>query len=109
MDPLERQYFEQVIVDLCASPPQMLVIEPPPQFRRGGFGSLDLLAYYRQDDRFGRLLSSYELRETFGPFTVYVNRGAPSCYRSAVLRSYQPPSGSASARPEAAGTYNPPR
>lgn len=109
MDPLERQYFEQVIVDLCASPPQMLVIEPPPQFRRGGFGSLDLLAYYRQDDRFDRLLSSYELRETFGPFTAYVSRGAPSCHRSAVLRLSEGAFRRSTSRLRAAGTYNPPR
>jgi len=81
MEPLERQYFEQVVGDLCAQPPRMLVVEPPPPADRRGPRSIDLLAYYAQDERFDHLLAAFEPHESFGPFTAYVRRVEASCAR----------------------------
>lgn len=79
MEPLERQFFEQVVGDLCAQPPRVLVVEPPLPADRPGPRSIDLLAYYGQDERFARLFRPFEPRETFGQFTAYVRRVEASC------------------------------
>ena len=79
MDTLERKYYEHVIADLCSTPPRILLVEPPPASVRGGFGSIDLLAYYGQDRRFARLLPAYQPVEMVGPFTAYVRRADASC------------------------------
>lgn len=78
MDPLEQQYFGQIVDDLCARPPRMLVVEPPLEAGRGP-GSLDLVAYYSQDGRFARLFAGYDRRGAFGPFVAYVRSGEGSC------------------------------
>ena len=78
MDRLERKYFDQVVEDLCARPPRLLVVEPPLEAGRGP-GSIDLIAYYSQDERFVRLFAAYKTRGTFGPFVAYVQSGEGTC------------------------------
>ena len=79
MSALERKYFEQVVTDLCRTPPRLLVIEPPLPADRLGPRSLDLLGYYSQDARFARLWSAYQRRDSFGPFVTYVRAANASC------------------------------
>jgi hypothetical protein len=79
MPPLERRYFEEIVEDLCRTPPKLLVLEPPipnaPVVRR----SLDLVRYYRQDPRFDRMFSAYAHKATVGLYVAYERRGEASC------------------------------
>lgn len=79
MPPLERQYFDQIVQDLCARPPRLLVIEPPIPHAPAGRRSLDLLGYYRQDRRLDRLFTSYRPVATVGPFVAYSRAADVSC------------------------------
>ena len=79
MPPLERKYFEQVVSDLCADPPRLLIVEPPPQAVRAGAGSLDLTAYYSQDERFARLFGTFIRHGSVGPFVLYLRMSDFSC------------------------------
>ncbi|PYR89844.1 MAG: hypothetical protein DMF84_22790 [Acidobacteria bacterium] len=67
---IERTFFDQIVDDLCATPPRLLAVEKAeaaPAARR----ALDLIAYYSQSPRAARLLSAYAPDETLGPFTLY--------------------------------------
>ena len=79
MPPLERQYFEQILDDLCAQPPRLLVVEPPIPGAAAGRRSLDLVAYYRQDQRFDRLFAAYTRVSAFASFVVYRRPADASC------------------------------
>lgn len=79
MPPLEREYFDQVVADLCAHPPGLLVIEPPIPNAPAGRRSLDLIRYYGQDPRFERLIRSYAPVGTIGPFVAYAAAQGASC------------------------------
>ena len=76
---LERKYYEEVIEDLCARPPRLLIVEPPIAHAPVGRRALDLIAYYRQDPRFARLFTSYAPVATVGSFVAYSRTGAASC------------------------------
>jgi hypothetical protein len=79
MGPAERELFDQVVSDLCTRPPALMIVEPPMSRPRPGQRSLDLVAYYSQDPRFGRLWSGYEPLEAVGPLTVYTHSTPTSC------------------------------
>ncbi len=80
MGAIERAFFDQIVSDLCANPPELLVVEPPIARAAPGRRSLDLLAYYGQDPRFARLRSGYADLTVVGPFVVLARAGAPpSC------------------------------
>jgi hypothetical protein len=86
MPSLERKYFEEIIDDLCARPPRILVVEPPvrgPPGRR----SLDLLAYYAQDPRVARLITGYTPIDRNGPFVAYSRASDASCGNGSRLAS----------------------
>ena len=59
MSAMERRYFTEVVDNLCAAPPSVLIIEPPIARAPAGRRSLDLVAYYGQDPRFKRLFAGY--------------------------------------------------
>ena len=67
----ERKYFDGVIADLCASPPALLIVEPPIPRAPAGRRSLDLVAYYSQDARFQKLFAAYTPISWMGSFTIY--------------------------------------
>ena len=72
MSAMERRYFTEVVDNLCAAPPSVLIIEPPIPRAPAGRRSLDLVAYYGQDPRFKRLFSGYTPIAWLGlSFTVY--------------------------------------
>jgi len=76
MPPLERKYFDQIVDDLCADPPGLLLIEP----HVFGVHKFDLLGYYRQDARFDRLFAAYKPIQTIGsPLAAYVPAIAATC------------------------------
>jgi hypothetical protein len=79
MPDLEHQYYEQIIGDLCKTPPRLLVIEPPIPDAPIGGRSLDLIGYYRQDPRFDHLFGAYSAAATIGPFVVYSRAANASC------------------------------
>lgn len=79
MEPLERQYFNQVIEDLCAALPAVLAFEEPLQKAAAGRRALDLHAYYAQDTRAATLFSAYRPAGTVGPFRVWTRTGAARC------------------------------
>ena len=79
MGALERQYFEQIVADLCAAPPRILIVEPPIPAAPPGRRSLDLARYYAQDARVERLFAAYEPLDTIGSFRVHIRRGGASC------------------------------
>jgi hypothetical protein len=79
MPALERLYFRQIVDDLCARPPRLLIVEPPVQEAPAGGRSLDLVSYYRQDEGFDRLFSAYAPVTRVGPYVVYLREGAGSC------------------------------
>lgn len=72
MPPLERRLYDEIIGDLCAAPPAMLVVETVTHQGPGGRRPFDLLTYYRQDRRFARLFASYRPVTRTGAFTAYV-------------------------------------
>jgi hypothetical protein len=79
MSPVERRYFDGVVDDLCASPPAVLIVEPPIPRAPLGRRSLDLIAYYSQDPRFARLFSAYAPINWLGSFVVYgLERSRPA-------------------------------
>jgi hypothetical protein len=79
MGPLERRFYEDVIGDLCADPPALLLIEPAQPRAPSGRRALDLSAYYGQDARYRKLWQGYEQLNTIGPFTVYLRTANSSC------------------------------
>ncbi len=79
MSPLERGFFEEILADLCAKPPSLLLIEPAPPRAPTGRRSLDLAAYYGQDPRYRRLSASYDRSTALGPFVVLRRVKPPSC------------------------------
>jgi hypothetical protein len=79
MPSLERAFYDEVIDDLCARPPTLLVVESVTHYAAGVRRPFDLLGYYRQDPRFARLLSSYEPVDRVGAFDVLLPRQRPGC------------------------------
>jgi hypothetical protein len=79
MPPLERAFFEEIILDLCRTPPRLLLVEVAAPLAPAGRRALDLEAYYRQDARFARLFESYQPVTTVTPFVVYKAAGGASC------------------------------
>jgi hypothetical protein len=71
MSATERRYFTEVVDNLCAAPPSVLIIEPPIPRAPPGRRSLDLVAYYGQDARFKRLFAGYAPIGWLGSFTIY--------------------------------------
>ena len=77
MSERERRYFTEVVDNLCAAPPSVLIIEPPIPRAPAGRRSLDLVAYYGQDPRFKRLFAGYAPIGWLGSFTIYgISQGA---------------------------------
>jgi hypothetical protein len=79
MSPLERGFYEEVIGDLCADPPALLLIEVAEPRAAAGRRALDLAAYYSQDARYLKLSQGYERLNSIGPFTVYHRIAHSSC------------------------------
>jgi hypothetical protein len=79
MLPLERAFYEEILADLCAAPPKLLIIERPSPQAPAGRRALDLVAYYGQDQRFSRLFGVYQSLTEVGPFTVYKPTQQPTC------------------------------
>jgi hypothetical protein len=71
MSAMERRYFTEVVDNLCAAPPSVLIIEPPIARAPAGRRSLDLVAYYGQDPRFKKLFAGYAPIGWLGSFTIY--------------------------------------
>jgi hypothetical protein len=79
MSPVERQFYEEVVGDLCADPPALLLVEPALPRAPAGRRALDLAAYYGQDARYQQLSRGYQRLTAIGPFTVYQRTGTASC------------------------------
>jgi hypothetical protein len=79
MPALERKFFDEIVADLCASPPALLAVERAMPAAPAGRRSLDLLAYYRQSERVRSLLDAYHVRATVGPFSLATPSGTPAC------------------------------
>jgi hypothetical protein len=79
MSRLEREYFDQIIEDLCSAPPGVLAFEEPAQKAAAGRRALDLQAYYAQDARAAALFSSYHPSRVVGPFRLMVRTGEAGC------------------------------
>jgi hypothetical protein len=75
MSATERRYFTEVVDNLCAAPPSVMLVEPPIPRAPAGRRSLDLVAYYGQDPRFKRLFAGYAPIGWLGSFTIYGHRG----------------------------------
>ncbi len=81
MPALEREFYEEVIGDLCRTPPRLLLVEIAAPQAPAGRRALDLVAYYRQDGRFARLFGAYEPVGTIAPFVVFKVTGPVTCAR----------------------------
>lgn len=79
MPALERVFFDQIVEDLCATPPQLLAIEQPAPAAPAGRRALDLHAYYGQNPRANALLASYRQRGTLGPFILLAADSPAAC------------------------------
>lgn len=79
MPPLERAFYEEIIDDLCAVPPRLLVIERASPRAPAGRRALDLESYYGQDARFARLFAAFRVQSDVGPFMVYKAISPASC------------------------------
>ena len=60
MTELERQFFDDIVDDLCASPPTLLAIEQAMPAAPAGRRSLDLRSYYGQSPKARHLLDAYQ-------------------------------------------------
>jgi hypothetical protein len=80
MPPLERKFFDRIVSDLCAAPPDLLLVESALEPAPAGQGVFDLDAYYGQDERYRVLLGAYQRRDPLGPFEVF-KRVAPATCR----------------------------
>ncbi len=83
MPPIERQFFYRIVSDLCAAPPDVLLVESAREPDPGGQGVFDLDAYYGQDERYRVLLGAYQRRDPLGQFEVF-KRVAPASCRGTV-------------------------
>jgi hypothetical protein len=79
MPAVERAFYEEIIGDLCARPPDVLMIEAPQPRAPLGRRALDLSAYYGQDDRYGRLSASYDPLPPIGQFLLFKRARVASC------------------------------
>lgn len=79
MSALERGFFEEIVSDLCRTPPDLLMIEAPVHHAPAGRRALDLIGYYEQDPRFARLFSGYTQIATVPPFMVFERRVRLDC------------------------------
>jgi len=79
MPAMERMFFDQVVDDLCASPPGLLAIERTAPSSPAGRRALDLETYYGQSPRAKRLLQAYRPDGSVGPFTLLVPATAAKC------------------------------
>jgi hypothetical protein len=79
MSPLERGFYEEIVSDLCARPPSLLLIEAASPRAPAGRRGLDLGAYYGQDARYRRLFTAYDRLSAIGPFTAYKRERQGSC------------------------------
>ena len=71
MPALERRLFNEVIDDLCRTPPALLIVETPMRRRPHGSSRLDFLAYYSQSARFSRLFAHYAESARVRNFTIF--------------------------------------
>jgi hypothetical protein len=60
MPALERAFYEEIIGDLCRTPPRLLLAEVAAPQSPAGRRALDLVSYYRKDARFERLFRAYD-------------------------------------------------
>lgn len=81
MSPLERQFFEEVVEDLCKNPPRLLIVDQPPEATLAGRRALDFQAYYAQHPSAQPLLAAYEPAGEVGSYLLLVPDGRPSCAR----------------------------
>jgi hypothetical protein len=81
MPPLEREFFEQIVADLCRSRPELLAFEEALPAAPAGRRALDLRQYYGQSARLRPLLDGYERLESVGPFVYWRRQGAAACGR----------------------------
>ena len=79
MPPLERAFYDEIIGDLCAVPPRLLIIERASPLAPAGRRALDLESYYGQDARFARLFGAFRVQSDVGPFMVYKAIAPPVC------------------------------
>lgn len=79
MPSLERAFFDDVVEDLCARPPRLLIVEQPPLWTEAGQRGLDLVVYYRQSERAAGLLARYSPQGGAGAYVFMVPDGQPSC------------------------------
>jgi hypothetical protein len=79
MPAIERAFYDEVIGDLCARPPTVLIVESVTHYAADERRPFDLLAYYGQDVRFARLFAAYAPVDRVGAFSVYVPRTPPGC------------------------------
>jgi hypothetical protein len=79
MPPIERAFYDEVIGDLCARPPTLLIVESVTHYDANERRPFDLAGYYGQDPRFARLFSAYLPGDRVGAFTVYRPQRPPSC------------------------------
>jgi hypothetical protein len=71
MAALEWRFFNEVIDDLCRTPPALLIVETPRRRRPHGGSRFDFLAYYSQSARFSRLFEHYAESTRVRDFTVF--------------------------------------
>jgi hypothetical protein len=79
MPALERKFYDEIIDDLCAVPPRLLIIERASPLAPAGRRALDLESYYGQDARFARLFGAFRVQSDVGPFTIYKAISQPVC------------------------------
>jgi hypothetical protein len=79
MPPLERAFFDEIVSDLCRTPPRLLMVETGAPVAPGGRRAFDLIAYYGQDPRAARLFSSYRPLAEVAPFAVLKPDGRATC------------------------------
>ena len=79
MGATERALFDQIVDDLCRTPPRLLLIDERPAAAPASRATFDIAAYLRQSPRLAGLLDGFAAADTLGPFTVLVPDAAAAC------------------------------
>lgn len=79
MAPTERVFFDQLIDDLCRTPPRLLALEKALPVAPAGRRGFDVMAYLNQSPRIRPMLASYRRIESIGTLDVFIPSGVPAC------------------------------
>jgi len=72
---LEKRQYDEVIEDLEAQPPVLIIIDSSSNKQAIGPSTFRFLTYFKRDPRFARFFRDYRPLTNVGPYRVFARRG----------------------------------